>query len=34
MVFRGITIEYTNADGLAAAISKIEAEKSGFPAGQ
>ena len=34
MVFQGVTIEYTNADGLATAISKIENEKSGFPAGQ
>jgi len=34
MVFRGVTIEYTDADGLAAAISKIESEKSGFPEGQ
>ena len=34
MVFRGVTIEYTNTDGLATAISKIEAEKLGFPTGQ
>jgi len=34
MVFRGVTIEYTNADRLATAISKIETEKLGFPAGQ
>jgi len=34
MVFRGVTIEYTSADGLATAISKIETEKPGFPIGQ
>jgi len=34
MVFRGATIEYTNADGLATAILKVEAVKLGFPEGQ
>jgi len=34
MVFRGVTIEYTNAEGLAAAILKVEAAKPGFPEGQ
>jgi len=34
MVFRGVTIEYTSADGLAAAIQKVEATKPGFPEGQ
>jgi len=33
MVFRGVTIEYTDANGLAAAILKVEAAKPGFPEG-
>jgi len=31
MVFRGVTIEYTSADELAAAIQKVEAAKLDFP---
>ncbi|KAF8551064.1 hypothetical protein OG21DRAFT_1524723 [Imleria badia] len=33
MVFQGVTIEYTNADGLMEAIKKVENEM-GFPTGQ
>ena len=34
MVFRGITIVYMDADGLATTILKVEATKLGFPEGQ
>ena len=34
MVFRGVTIEYISAEGLAAAIQKVEAAKPGFHEGQ
>jgi len=34
MVFRGVMIEYTDADGLATVILKVEAAKPGFPEGQ